>query len=82
MALFGSVLRGDFGDDSDVDVLVTFEPGTRYSFEDMDRMERELAELFGRRVDLVERRLVEQSENHIRRRAILDSAEPIYVARQ
>lgn len=80
MSLFGSVLRDDFRPDSDVDFLVTFAPDASHSFEDLDRMERELADVTGRRVDLVERRLVEQSENYIRRRAIIGSAEPIYVA--
>jgi predicted nucleotidyltransferase len=80
MSLFGSVFRDDFGPDSDVDFLVTFEPEAQHSFPELDQMEGELAELVGRRVDLVERRLVEQSENYIRRRAILNSAERIYAA--
>ena len=81
MALFGSVLRDDFGPDSDVDFLVTFEPNAQHGFEELDRMEQELAGMVGREVDLVERRLVERSENYIRRRAILNSAERIYAAR-
>ena len=80
LSLFGSVLRDDFRPDSDVDFLVTFEPEAQHSFPELDQMEGELAELVGRRVDLVERRLVEQSENYIRRRAILNSAERIYAA--
>jgi len=44
-------------------------------------MESELASLLGRRVDLVTRRAIEQSENWIRRRAILESAERIHLAR-
>src|SRR5688572_9123078 len=75
LALFGSALREDFRDASDVDVLVTFAEGSRASFADLDAMESELTALFGRRVDLVERALVEQSENYIRRREILASAE-------
>ena len=80
LALFGSVLRDDFGPDSDVDVLVTFMPDARWTLLDEVGMEQELAELLRRPVDLVTRRAVEDSENWIRRTAILDTAEPIYVA--
>jgi len=80
LALFGSVLREDFRPDSDVDVLVTFAEGARWSLLDLVRMEDELSMLLGRDVDLVERPAVEESHNWIRRRAILESAEPVYVA--
>jgi predicted nucleotidyltransferase len=79
-ALFGSVLRDDFRPDSDVDVLVTFAPETRYSLFDLVHMQDELKEIFGREVDLVERQAVERSENYIRRKHILRSVEPVYVA--
>jgi uncharacterized protein len=53
LALFGSVLRSDFRPDSDVDVLVEFEPGAAVGFFGMARLERELSALLGgRRVDL------------------------------
>ncbi|MEX1206146.1 MAG: nucleotidyltransferase domain-containing protein [Dongiaceae bacterium] len=81
LALFGSVLREDFRPDSDIDVLVTFAGGARCQLADLLRMEDELGAILGRRVDLVERDAVERSENYIRRRHILRSAEPIYVAR-
>ena len=79
LALFGSVLRDDFGPESDIDVLVTFAPGARWSLLDLVRMQEELAAVLGRKVDLVERSAVEQSENYIRRRHILQSLEPVYV---
>ena len=79
-ALFGSVLREDFRPDSDIDVLVTFAPGTRWSLFDMARMERDLEAILGRRVDLVERKAIESSENYIRRKHILSSLVPVYVA--
>lgn len=79
-ALFGSVLREDFRPDSDVDVLVTFAPEVRHSLFDLVHMQDELELIFGRKVDLVERRAVEYSENYIRRRHILSSVEPVYVA--
>src|SRR5262245_41100025 len=74
LALFGSVLRDDFRPDSDVDVLVAFAPGARRGLFDLVEMEDELTELLGRRVDLVTRRSVEESDNWLRRRTILDSA--------
>lgn len=78
--LFGSVLRDDFRDDSDVDVLVTFAPETKRGIREMVEMESQLIALFGRPVDFIVRELVETSENYIRRRAILDSARPVYAA--
>jgi uncharacterized protein with HEPN domain/predicted nucleotidyltransferase len=72
-------LRDDFGPDSDVDVLVTFEPEARWSLFDLAGAEQELSDLLGRDVDLVSKRGVERSPNWIRRRAILASARPYYV---
>jgi predicted nucleotidyltransferase len=51
LALFGSVMRDDFGPDSDVDVLVDFEPGHVPGLA-FFTMQHELSEIFGRRVDL------------------------------
>lgn len=51
LALFGSILRSDFGPDSDVDVLVEFQPHARTGFA-FFRMQSELTEILGRRVDL------------------------------
>ena len=82
LALFGSVLRDDFGPDSDVDVLVRFRPGHHPSLFGLSRMEWDLAELVGRPVDLLERKAVERSRNYIRRRAILGSARTIYAAQE
>lgn len=80
LALFGSVLRDDFRPDSDVDVLVEFEPDDTWSLFDLMEMKDELAELFGRRVDLVEKAAVEESPNWIRRRHILENQRVIYAA--
>lgn len=52
LAFFGSVLRDDFGPDSDVDVLVEFEPEHVPGLLGMARMGRELSALLGRQVDL------------------------------
>ena len=79
-ALFGSVLREDFRPDSDVDVLVTFSPGSDWGVEHLLDMKEELEALFGRTVDLVEKRLVEESRNYIRRKHILSHMEAVYAA--
>lgn len=51
LALFGSVVRNDFGPDSDVDVLVQFEPGKTPGWEFFE-MQDELTRILGRSVDL------------------------------
>lgn len=80
LALFGSVLSARFGPESDVDVLVTFQPETRVRFRDLDAMEQELSRLFSRPVDLVSRRGVEQSQNLHRREWILSQLKTVYRA--
>ena len=80
LELFGSVLRDDFDDESDVDVLATFRPDARLSLFKLVQMEGELRDLLGRRVDLVERKAIEENPNWIRRKAILDSARLLYAA--
>ena len=52
LALFGSVLRGDFGPESDVDVLVEFKPGHPVGLIRLAGMERELSSLLGRKADI------------------------------
>lgn len=81
LALFGSVLRDDFGPDSDVDMLVTFAPSADWSLLDHIRMEEELASLLGRKVDLVSRRAIDRSENWIRRKEIQRTAQVVYASR-
>lgn len=53
LSLFGSAVRGELGPDSDLDILVAFEPDARIGFLTMGRIARELSELLGRPVDLV-----------------------------
>ena len=78
LSLFGSVLRDDFGPESDVDVLVTYAPEAIPSLFDHVHMEDELVEIFGRPVDMVSRVAVERSRNPFRKRAILESARSVY----
>ena len=81
LAVFGSALRSDFTPDSDVDVLVAFLPDADWSLLDHVQMQEELGGVLGRAVDLISKRAVERSENWIRRRSILESAQVIYAAR-
>ena len=76
-ALFGSVLRDDFGPDSDVDVLVSFSEEADWSLYDWVNMIDDLKSLFGHEVDLVEKGTL---RNPFRRRAILNNKEIIYAA--
>ncbi len=76
LSLFGSVLREDFRPDSDVDVLVEFEPGARVGLFGMVEMEDELSRLSGRRVDL--RTSAELSRYF--REDVVAAAETLYAA--
>ena len=53
LSIFGSVARGDFRPDSDVDILVEFDPDARIGFFAFARLQRRLSDLIGRPVDLV-----------------------------
>ena len=74
LALFGSVLRQDFGPTSDVDILIDFEPGARVGFIDLAAMEEELSDVIGRKVDL--RTPAELSRYF--RQTVVNSAEVLY----
>ena len=76
-SLFGSVLREDFRPDSDIDVLVSFEPDGGINFDNRVDMLDELAEIFGRQVDLVEK---DGIRNPFRRHEILTTKEVVYAA--
>jgi predicted nucleotidyltransferase len=80
-ALFGSVVRPEeFRDDSDVDVLVRFAGDAQWSLFEFIHAQEELAAIFGRRVDLVQREAIEESTNRFRKRSILNSAVLLDVA--
>lgn len=80
LSVFGSARRADFRSDSDLDLMVSFSSDADWSLFDHFRMEYELADLFGRKVDLITRRAVEASSNWLRREAILKDAEPLFDA--
>lgn len=76
LSLFGSVVRGDFRPDSDVDVLVEFEPGHAVGFITMAGIEIELSAIVGRKVDM--RTPAELSRYF--RQEVLNEAEVQYAA--
>ena len=80
LSLFGSVLSESFHPDSDIDIMVDFEPDAERSLFDTVSMIDELKEIFGRDIDLLTRQSVEQSRNYIRRKAILSTLEVIYAS--
>ncbi|MFA5292565.1 MAG: nucleotidyltransferase family protein [Phycisphaerae bacterium] len=80
LSVFGSAARGQLRPDSDLDLLVVFEPDANWSMFDHYRMENELVILFAREVDLVNRQAVEENPNWICRKEILNSAKVIYAA--
>lgn len=76
LAFFGSVLRDDFRPDSDVDVLVAFEPGRVPGFFSLSRMERELSEILGRKADLrTEQELSRYFRDQVAREAVVEYAQ-------
>jgi len=78
LALFGSVLRDDFNDDSDIDLLVTFAQNAKISFFDLDSIENQFSLLFNRQVDIVTKKAIKNSHNWIRKQNILDNSKVIY----
>ena len=79
-ALFGSILRDDFNESSDVDVLVRWSPSAEWSVLDHLRMERELGELLGRRVEIVSWRALDERATPAARAEIVGTAAWLDVA--
>lgn len=77
LSLFGSALRDDFGPDSDLDFLVSFEPDARWDLFDIVAMKDDLEQRFGRPADLVEK---EALRNPWRKREIMRTREVLYAA--
>jgi len=76
MSLFGSILREDFKPESDVDVLVQFDPDARVSFMTLGKMQRELAAIFQRPVDLIP----QDGLKPVIRNQVLSTAQEVYAA--
>jgi len=76
LALFGSALRDNLGPESDIDLLVEFDPSAQVGLLTLTRLQRELAALFQRAVDLVPKGGLKP----MLRQSVLASAEIIYAA--
>lgn len=76
LALFGSALREDFHAESDVDLLVEFQPGTAVGFMTLGRMQAELETVLGRAVDLIPKRGLKP----LLREEVLAQCEILYAA--
>lgn len=74
LSLFGSALRGELGPESDIDLLVEYEPDARISYFDMAQQEIDLGRMVRRSVDL---RTPRELSPHFRRQ-VIESAELIY----
>ena len=81
LELFGSAVRDDFRPDSDIDLLVTYEPDDPWGLFDFMDMREEISEIVGRKVELVEREAVKENPNRFIRKAILESARVVYESR-
>ncbi len=77
LSIFGSVLRDDFGPESDLDFLVSFEPGASWDLFDLVDMKEEMETRFGRPVDIVEK---EALRNPWRKHEILRTRKVLYAA--
>lgn len=78
LELFGSALRDDFNENSDIDLLVTWQKHHGWSLFDLVTMQNDFTKLFDRPVDLVSRKSIETSTNPLRKAAILNTAQPFY----
>ena len=80
LAVFGSALNGDFKENSDIDLLYTFQDKAEHSLFSKVRIKKDLENLFGRSADLISRRAIENSRNIYRKKAILQHIKVIYAA--
>ena len=80
-SFFGSVLRQDFRPDSDIDILVAFADDAKWTLLDLVKMQLQLEQIVARKVDIIEKRVIEKSHNWIRRREILETAKIFDVER-
>jgi uncharacterized protein len=81
LALFGSILREDFQEDSDIDLLFHFSPQAKQGLLTLSKIKHELEAHSGRKIDIALKESVENSENWIRRDEILKTKQVIYEQR-
>lgn len=80
LSIFGSAVRGELRLDSDLDILVSFDPNANWDLLELLHAQDDLEAHFGRRIDLVETEAVEKSDNWIVLRETLATAQQIYAS--
>ena len=78
LEIFGSAIRDDFNEMSDIDLLVEYHSDFHRTLSDMEEMQFEIEEIFQRPVDLITRKTIERSQNPYKRQNILDNTVVIY----
>ena len=77
LSFFGSILRDDFNEDSDIDILVEFIDIHEYSLFDLFKIKEDFKSVFGKEVDLIEK---DSLRNPYRRENILRNSRVVYAA--
>jgi len=77
-SFFGSFLTDKFNENSDVDVLVSFNENTSYGFFELFDIKKDIEGILGKEVDLLTKRGVLQSKNYIRSKSILGNCKLVY----
>lgn len=80
LTIFGSALREDFNEKSDVDLLVEFNPNSGISLFDVVDLKEALESFLGREVDIVSKKAIQRSRNYLKKKAILDNYMVIYAS--
>ena len=80
LSAFGSIVREELQPESDIDLLVTFSDNADWTMFDHFNMEEELSQILGREVDLVNIKALEENQNPIYQKEIMNSARQIYAA--
>ena len=81
LAVFGSYARGDFRDDSDIDLVIDHQEDAEWDLSDGAEMRRELSRILGKEVDLLTRYALDHTSNWLFRKIVLSSMETVYAAR-
>ena len=78
MWIFGSAIRDDYSEDSDIDLVVEFMPDARITLLTLASLQTDLERIFGRKVDLITRKAIDDFMNPIMRQEVLSTMVRIY----
>ena len=76
--IFGSATREDYSDESDIDLVVEFEPESRITLLTLASLQTELEKLFGRKVDLITRKAIDDFMNPVLKKEVLSTMVKMY----